>query len=570
MPSPTTMVVDPCGLQYIRDLGPGQAGGSSQAIYQWVGIHRDNQFPVEVWAALGDTGHACIHDYSDHHVLHLVSPNLANISTRGAACKILAECYRTMFAKFAGTDMTALRFPPLASGNFAGQFGPTLPGMTADSLLLGLRLLTSSECDIILSRQIHLCIYSADHDRAYKTAVLKLASGNDSGHRSEPPGPTGSARAAIRHRFHIPVSQRSGTEDPVPPIGPIVRPAGAGRIGLEPYQLGAAARDVLVGDAAGVPPGYTPQIGTGRPTVTGGPLGDEGQACAISSVCQLLTNAIGLPPCGRAFPGIAAATLRNWTGQGQHDQLDIADAWWVATTAYNRTQALPQLIVIGVAGGNVDIRRSSLLTPPSHWDGTWIAVIGTPGHFDPIWWPTLNDDQHGVAQRPAGLSPVRGLAPTLALSCGPAAAGLMYLGAKLCGSLKFGVDSGLPAPSLTSTPDGATIQNWIRHMQLPRVASGLGTTHDIGALQVRGIMICAELGHDIPHDSGDAWLQRCTRWAGWAINDTPQGATPQLVIAVDYAACYAATVTANSAGAATLSRIALSFQQQVAAGHRLS
>ena len=400
--------------------------------------------------------------------------------------------------------------------------------------------------------------------------MSNLANGNGDSHDVGSPGPSGSTRSTIRHRFHIPTSQRNGTEDPVPPIGPVVRPAGAGRIGLEPYQLGRAARNALVGDVSGVPAGYTPQIVTGRPTVTDGPMGDEGQACAISSVCQLLTNAAGLPPCGRAFPGIAAAALRNWTGQGQHDQLDIADAWWIATTTYNRTQALPQLIVIGVAGGNVDIRRSSLLTPPGQWDGTWIAVIGTPGHFDPTWWPTLNDDQHGVAQRPAGFPPVRGLARTLALSCGPAAAALMYLGARLCGSLRFGNDSGVPAPSLTSTPDSATIQGWILRMQLPRIASGVGTVHDISALQVRGIMICAELGHDIPFDSGDAWLERCTRWAGWAISDTPQGTTPQLIIAVDYTSCYAAMVTANSTGAATLSRIALNFQQQVATGHRLT
>ena len=107
-------------------------------------------------------------------------------------------------------------------------------------------------------------------------------------------------------------------------------------------------------------------------------------------------------------------------------------------------------------------------------------------------------------------------------------------------------------------------------MQLPRMASGVGTIHDIGALQVRGTMICAELGHDIPQDSGDAWLERCTRRAGWAISDSQQGTTPQLIIAIDYTSCYAATVTANSAGAATLSRIALNFQQQVAAGHRLT
>eukprot|EP00974_Lingulodinium_polyedra_P046566 4462236-Lingulodinium_polyedra.AAC.1 len=46
-PSDACVIVDPAGLNYIRQ-GPSGAGGAAGAVYQWLGIDRHNAFPSDV------------------------------------------------------------------------------------------------------------------------------------------------------------------------------------------------------------------------------------------------------------------------------------------------------------------------------------------------------------------------------------------------------------------------------------------------------------------------------------------------------------------------------------------
>eukprot|EP00974_Lingulodinium_polyedra_P008671 828440-Lingulodinium_polyedra.AAC.1 len=50
-PSDDCVIVDPAGLQYIRD-GPAGVGGAAGAIYRWLGIRRNDAFPPEVRATI--------------------------------------------------------------------------------------------------------------------------------------------------------------------------------------------------------------------------------------------------------------------------------------------------------------------------------------------------------------------------------------------------------------------------------------------------------------------------------------------------------------------------------------
>eukprot|EP00974_Lingulodinium_polyedra_P109881 10629294-Lingulodinium_polyedra.AAC.1 len=45
-PTDDCVIVDPAGLNYIRE-GPAGAGGAAGAIYRWLGIQRENAFPPE-------------------------------------------------------------------------------------------------------------------------------------------------------------------------------------------------------------------------------------------------------------------------------------------------------------------------------------------------------------------------------------------------------------------------------------------------------------------------------------------------------------------------------------------
>eukprot|EP00974_Lingulodinium_polyedra_P016061 1558874-Lingulodinium_polyedra.AAC.1 len=46
-PTDVCVIVDPAGLNYIRN-GPAGAGGAVGAIYRWLGIERESAFPDDV------------------------------------------------------------------------------------------------------------------------------------------------------------------------------------------------------------------------------------------------------------------------------------------------------------------------------------------------------------------------------------------------------------------------------------------------------------------------------------------------------------------------------------------
>lgn len=160
-PGPSTVIVDPAGLHHIQPPGgPRGAGGAAGAIYKWLGIHRDSEFPPDVVAAVTHTGAAKYHAYGDKHVIHAVGPNLrARQYTTEEAVKELAYAYANIFRECAQCSVPEVRLLPVSSGIFAGIYQQVMPRLTATALQEGFLMLSASEQQQVLGRDISLCIF---------------------------------------------------------------------------------------------------------------------------------------------------------------------------------------------------------------------------------------------------------------------------------------------------------------------------------------------------------------------------------------------------------------------------
>jgi hypothetical protein len=100
------VVVDPAGLPYIQQMGPAMAGAASGALYSWLGINRDRQFPPPVVAAVTRPGLAKLHVYGPASVIHAVGPNFTDRQMARASQQegeaALAETYANILKEFLG------------------------------------------------------------------------------------------------------------------------------------------------------------------------------------------------------------------------------------------------------------------------------------------------------------------------------------------------------------------------------------------------------------------------------------------------------------------------------------
>ena len=131
-PDEQTVVVDPAGLQFIQQLGPAGAGGASGAIYSWLSIALDANFPADAMRAVRQEGDAKLHRYGRKQVIHVVGPDLnfastSTAATRATAAQKLTAAYASVLEEFASSHATTLRLLPVSGGIFADRSKANYP-----------------------------------------------------------------------------------------------------------------------------------------------------------------------------------------------------------------------------------------------------------------------------------------------------------------------------------------------------------------------------------------------------------------------------------------------------------
>lgn len=169
-PGPDCLFVDPAGLPFIQELGPGAAAGASGAIYDFLGIRDDDDFPEPVRDAVRAVCDARWHAYRTtpapdedeedgaagevvRNCCHVVGPNFnamfpplpfpdadgavddpqrAQHEAEGLAA--LTRVYANVLREFARSQLPALRLLPVSGGIFAGKLRDQMPELTFSAL----------------------------------------------------------------------------------------------------------------------------------------------------------------------------------------------------------------------------------------------------------------------------------------------------------------------------------------------------------------------------------------------------------------------------------------------------
>ena len=145
LPDANVMFVDPASVKMIQSekLGPSCAGGASGAIYRFLGINRDREFPFDVRVAVQHESDAAYKKYGTDpkstHVIHTVGPDfkLDPAMKRKDAVAKLAETYKNIFTIAAQIGRHELRLLPVSGGIFSGKFNADMPSMTAEAIISG-------------------------------------------------------------------------------------------------------------------------------------------------------------------------------------------------------------------------------------------------------------------------------------------------------------------------------------------------------------------------------------------------------------------------------------------------
>ena len=169
-PAPGLPIVDPAGLNYIRN-GPTGAGGAAGQIYRWLGIDGNDAFPAPVRRAISTPLKAKLHFYGLKACLHVVGPDFtARSFTRDEALEELTEAYSAMLREFARARLGGLRMLPISGGIFAGPFAPELPTLTSSALRNAFDALPDDVQHIVSVARLDMCIFMESEHAAYVDA----------------------------------------------------------------------------------------------------------------------------------------------------------------------------------------------------------------------------------------------------------------------------------------------------------------------------------------------------------------------------------------------------------------
>jgi O-acetyl-ADP-ribose deacetylase (regulator of RNase III) len=209
-PNSSTLIVDPASEMMMIDGGcqPGDAGGASGAIYRFLGIDSNSEFPPDVVSALrhGDGAVYKRYGYPDAlHVIHAVGPDLRKRSgvahdarVRAEIVAALAHVYAAVLRLAASQPRELLRLVPISSGIYAGDWAEQMPLITAQALTAGFNLVSGEdepptdnadgrvsqkdELPPFRQRRVELCLFDPSEAEAYRQAldeVLLLGRADD-------------------------------------------------------------------------------------------------------------------------------------------------------------------------------------------------------------------------------------------------------------------------------------------------------------------------------------------------------------------------------------------------------
>ena len=282
-------------------------------------------------------------------VIHVVSPNLEEPGwSEQRGLQVLKECYRRIFMTFAPTGGSQLRLVPLAKGIGAGPLGGKVSTMTCDALVAAMQDMDRSWPGWARGAAIRLYVFP--------THVSDFAKALNRGGR----------------RLHD--SDGGGM--------PVRTDLSAWMlVCIGPYKIDRAA-SMSLGIAVGEKTSW-PQVGRGSVTITDG-AGTAHQACAISTVVQLASAYFNVPVVGQVE---LARRVRAWARIDELGIVPIADAWWALMGDIRGLAVQPYMIVLAAEGCHVKGDMTQIIAGPGPWDGGYVAVVGSGGHFDPLWWP---------------------------------------------------------------------------------------------------------------------------------------------------------------------------------------
>lgn len=203
-PDASTLFVDPAGLPFITQLGPGAAAGASGAIYEFLGIRDDDEFPEPVRAAIRDVCDAHWHTYAaptgdddgcaprELNCCHVVGPNFnamfpplpfpgedgvvddpqrAEHEAEGLAKLTLV--YANVLREFARSKLPRLRLLPVSGGIFAGKLRDAMPALTFRALRAAADQLGDADAAAVAAAAdgVEMCIFEEAHLTLFEEAL---------------------------------------------------------------------------------------------------------------------------------------------------------------------------------------------------------------------------------------------------------------------------------------------------------------------------------------------------------------------------------------------------------------
>eukprot|EP00438_Fugacium_kawagutii_P013646 Skav213119 [mRNA] locus=scaffold107:84580:85413:+ [translate_table: standard] len=179
-PDEITVLVDPAGLTFVQDKGPGGAKGAAAVIYKWLEISEDESFPEDVRQAITEECHAKYHSYADDKkkCIHVVGPDFRKIDdmdfTEDNAVDKLAVAYRNVFEEFckvsAQHGLKNMWLLPISGGIFSGRFKENLPEITVRAVQAAYEQLGKDKKQYIMGSSIEMCIFMESEFNMFASA----------------------------------------------------------------------------------------------------------------------------------------------------------------------------------------------------------------------------------------------------------------------------------------------------------------------------------------------------------------------------------------------------------------
>ena len=154
----------------LYDKRVSEEGTEAQAVYRFLGIIKDDNFPMDVVDALRQEGDVKYRRYFNkfspdgdaRHVIHALGLDLRDMDPtfgRDKTLVTLTKTYVDILTEFIGTDCPMLRLTPLASSAFVGPWRKDLPELTVAALNAAFGELSSEIRVLLFKRKLELCIF---------------------------------------------------------------------------------------------------------------------------------------------------------------------------------------------------------------------------------------------------------------------------------------------------------------------------------------------------------------------------------------------------------------------------